>query len=136
MRSIGILLACLTLGCSSAAPEPLMKPGAAHGGVLVNLPNKVGSVEVAVEAATAAGKRSASLIAYFYAPDGSSALTPTPRGVKVTMGGSPPIPLTPQERDGFVARFASAPGIYTEEVRGTVSADVGGQAVEVPFIKR
>jgi len=128
-------------GCGSSAPPATFQAGAPHGGLAFFFPNRKGSVEIIAEpagkgTAGVSARNSRQLVAYFYQADGVTPLTPTPSDVKVDIGGPAPVALTPQDGDDKVGRFASPPGPYTEELRGTLEADVGGEPIRVPFVRR
>jgi hypothetical protein len=122
-------------GCGQAPPETNLLGSAPHGGVSFAFPNKKGAVEIGVEKADGASRGSRVVTAYFYQPDGTTPLSPTPTDVKITRGGLPPIVLTPKDLPDKAGRFASEPGPYTEEIRGVLEA-TAGEKVEVPFARR
>ncbi|WP_435008458.1 hypothetical protein P12x_005668 [Tundrisphaera lichenicola] len=123
-------------GCEPTAPESNLLGAAPHGGVSFVFPNKKGSVEIGVERKEGASKGPRLVTAYFYGPDGTTPLATAPTDVKIAQGSLPPIPLTQQDLPGKEGRFASAPGPYSDEIRGVLEATVEGEKVEVPFARR
>jgi hypothetical protein len=69
-------------------------------------------------------------ISRFYQPDATTAMSPAPTDVKVTLSGTV-IPLAPQP--GERGRFASAPGNYPDDLRGQIELVLDGKTLEAKF---
>jgi hypothetical protein len=132
---LAVVLACPLGGCGGASPAAV--PGAKNGGAMVPLPEKRGFVEIRVDGGGGRGGRgkaeARTIVVYFYGPDGSTELSPAPTGVRLKIGNDPAVPLAPGASDGG---FASKPGDFPDGFRGTLAAQVGGQAIETPVAIR
>ena len=138
------LPALILCGCNGGATPrtgtPL--PAAQHGGHILSLPGGKGFAEILTErgapakgAATKAAKTR--LLAYFYQPDGSTALSPAPSDVKVTLGAAETgrdVKLTPQTTPAGL--FASEPGEFPDDLRGHIDLTLGGEPVKAEFMFR
>jgi hypothetical protein len=137
-----IALACLfAYGCGQEPLKPVAKYNAPHGGSLFEFPNKKGSVEITVappekDAVGVSTKNASQIEAYFFQLDGVTPLSPQPTEVSLALGDATPIPLAPKDLPEKSGRFASQPGSYPGEIRGVLSAKVGGEPIEVSFTKR
>jgi hypothetical protein len=139
-----VLVAALFFGgCSSGGPSSgTSLPAAPHGGQILELPGGKGFAELFTErGAPAKGAKAAPaktrLLAYFYQPDGSTALTPAPSGVKVHLGAAESgkdVTLTPQTTPAGL--FASEPGQFPDALRGQIDLTLGGESVQAPFMFR
>lgn len=135
-----LLSAFVGSGCGVVATSETALPAAQHGGNIVALPGGKGFAELVVDrGAPAKGKAAppARLLAYFYQPDGSSALTPPPSDVKVHLGAADKgtdVKLTSQATPA--GQFASEPGQYPSELRGELELTLGSEPVQAPFIFR
>jgi hypothetical protein len=131
----------LLCGCGGHAPEFAVS-SAPHAGKIVTLPNSLGFVELKVDRpAPSKGSRAAvvksRIIAYFFQPDGSTAMTPAPTDAKVMLGvagSGTAVNLTPQSAEP--GQFASEPGDYPDELRGQIEFQVDGKPVQATFAFR
>ncbi len=140
----GLLLvpALIICGCNGAATTGMSPPAAQHGGNILTLPGGKGFAEILAErspvgkaVAKPAAKRR--LLAYFYQPDGSTALTPAPSDVKVRLGSAETgqdVKLTPQPTPAGL--FASEPGVYPDDLRGQIALTLGGESIQADFMFR
>jgi hypothetical protein len=129
---------CLLVGCAGSPPQ-LPVATSAHGGVLATLPNNRGYAEILIEAGAGGRKSQAKprIVAYFFQPDGTSALSPGPTDVKVKLGTSEKssvVELTPQTDE--TNKYASAPGTFPDGFSGQLDANLGGETIQVPFAIR
>jgi hypothetical protein len=111
-----------------------------HGGSFLALPESQGTVELKNErgAPQPKGSRKAQsnsrIIAYFYGPDSTAAMSPAPTDVRVTLGAAGSgtvVNLAPQPNEP--GAFASEPGIYPDELRGQIDLQLNGKPVQAPF---
>jgi hypothetical protein len=136
----GFLAAAMAAGCGGGSGRAM--PVAGHKGQMTELPGNRGYFEIRAKSAAApAGRGGASLkaaavpiVVHFYGPDGSTELSPAPTDVSVRIGGATGqvVPLSAQTGGGF----ASAPGRYPSGFRGTLSAKIDGEPIEVNFVIR
>jgi hypothetical protein len=109
---------------------------------MLALPGAKGFAEIQAERGTAGmgTKKTAvkrRLLAYFYQPDGSTALSPAPTDVKVRLGSPETgldVKLSPQSEPA--GQFASEPGQYPDELRGQLELTVGGESIKADFMFR
>jgi hypothetical protein len=99
------------------------------------LPASRGFVELKTEtvAQSKSGRKERSksrVIAYFYQPDATSAMSPAPSDAKVALGGKV-ISLSPQSSEP--AQFASEPGDYPDALRGQIDLQLDGKALQARF---
>ncbi len=146
MRSVFVgLLFCsgvTVCGCAAGGPSGSSDamPAAQHGGNIVPLPGKKGFAELLLERDAPAKRGAAAasrLVAYFYQPDGATALTPPPSDVKVHLGSAErgtDVKLTAGSTPA--GRFASETGQYPDELRGELALSLGGEAIQAPFAFR
>jgi len=137
---IGVLLLPISLlcGCGGSAPESPFA-AAPHGGKIVTLPDSHGFVELNTDrAAPSKASRTAvvksRIIAYFYQVDGTTAMSPAPTDVKITLGvaaNGTAVNLTPQSAEP--GQFASEPGEYPDELRGQIDFQHDGKPVQATF---
>ena len=138
---LGLLfsLEITALGCSAggpSAPSDAM-PSAKHGGNIVALPDKKGFAELLIERDAPAKRGAATgakLVAYFYQPDGATALAPPPSDVKLHLGPADhgtDVKLTAQTTPA--GRFVSETGNYPDELRGELALTMGGEPIQVSF---
>ena len=133
-----ILSAGLLCGLRGGCRPPATLPSPHHGGNLVELPEARGFVELRTERGLpskggASRENLARIVAYFYQPDATTALSPAPTDVKVTLGSAGTgtiVNLAPSEEPG---KFASEPGIYTDELRGQIDFQLDGKPVQSKF---
>jgi hypothetical protein len=141
MHHIGISLLIfavgLLCGCGSA-PEPKFS-APPHGGNVIELRDG-GYVELKTEreALSSKGARGAlvkaRIEAYFFQSDGTSAMSPAPTDVKVTLGaegGGTVVNLIPQSE--VPGKFASQPGDYLDELRGQIDFQLNGKPAQAKF---
>jgi hypothetical protein len=126
-------------GCGgTSAPSGTPLPAAQHGGNIVALSNAKGFAELMIEKGKPVkGETKTRLLAYFYQPDGTSAMTPAPSDVKVHLGAAgqgTDVKLTSQTTP--TGLFASEPGQYPDELRGQIELTVGGEPVKTDFMFR
>ena len=103
------------------------------------MPDSKGFVELTTErSATSKQSRGSPtktrILAYFFQADGTTAMSPAPTDVKITLGAagsSPVVSLTPQATDP--GQFASEPGDYPDELRGQIAFDLDGKPVQATF---
>jgi len=73
-------------------------------------------------------------MAYFLQPDTTTAMSPAPTDVKVTLGAAGSgtiVSLAPQSNEP--GQFASEPGNYPEDLRGQIDFQVDGKPVQARF---
>ncbi len=141
LAALFILSASLLCGCGGSTPTATL-PSPHHGGNLVQLAESRGFVELAIKRglrpkAGQKGQNLASILAYFYQPYGTTVMSPAPTDVKVTLGAAGQgtvVDLLPQPDEP--GQFASEPGIYRDELRGTVAFQLDGKPVEASFSLR
>ena len=80
-------------------------------------------------------------VVYFLGPDKAAAMAPPPGDVRVKVippeGEPSELALKAEPKGADTARFASPPGRYDyDELRGEVTATVGGGSVTTPFAMR
>ena|ERR1017187_8999437 len=134
--------ALILCGCNGGPTLGTALPTAQHGGQILTLPGGKGFAEILTERrapvkapATKAAKTR--LLAYFYQPDGSTALSPAPSDVKVRLGTADngrDVQLTPQTTPAGL--FASEPGQFPDELRGQIELTLGGEPVQADFMFR
>jgi hypothetical protein len=139
-----VLVSALVLcGCNGRATMGTPLPAAPHGGQILELPGGKGFAELLTERGAPPGKGAKAapsktrLLAYFYQPDGSTALTPAPSDVKVHLGAAgsgTDVKLTPQTTPAGL--FASEPGQFPDALRGQIDLTLGGESVQAPFMFR
>jgi len=107
-------------------------PAAPHGGNLIALPSDKGFAELMTERNAARGKgaKTTRILAYFYQPDGKTALSPAPTDVKVRLGGSD-VKLAPKSDSPGL--YASEPDQFPDELRGDLELTCGGAPLQAPF---
>jgi hypothetical protein len=131
-------------GCGGS-PQALPPPS--HDGAMFELPGGKGFFEIKTEeeATTSRGSKSKTgptntILVYFYQPDRTTEMSPAPTDVTVKVGfgpESPAVPLSPRAKGAdSPSGFASTPGPYPSGFRGQLSAKIGGEAVEAPFLFR
>ncbi len=145
-------LACLvfaallgsTIACDNPAANMTTRPSPT-GDAMFPIPGNVGYVSVTAEATQAVRgakgkKHSATIVACFYQPDGSTPMEPAPTDVSVKLGvddGAQPIALSPSPGESKIpSRFASPQGEYPEGPQGKISAKIKGQTAELTFSSR
>jgi hypothetical protein len=143
MRRVVLSVAlALALGCSLVGCEqsPATIPGARNNGSMNPLPDGKGFFEIRVDGAGVRGARGGrgspepnTIIVFFYQPDGTTEMNPAPTDVTLKIGRAQVLSLTPQTSGGS---FASKPGDYPVEFRGTLGAKIGGEAIEAPVLLR
>lgn len=140
-----VLLAAPLAGCSHRSSGTFPTEPPPHGGMLLTLPGGRGFAELLVEQPPArSGKdagRDAVIVAYFLQGDRKSPLEPAPKDVRVAVASGPQVPLTPRphpEDPSKAGQFASGVGKYGESgaLSGELHADLGGEAVDLPFAIR
>jgi hypothetical protein len=121
--------------------------------MMIRLPGDKGFVELLNEPEPSDRSRPepTSIAAYYLQSDGKSPLTPAPTDVKfeIDAGRRNPrvkeaptgtIPLSAEPKSGDPAgagHFASKPGPYIlDDLRGTLSAKIGGEEIAVSFAER
>src|SRR5271166_2707560 len=92
-----LLPVCLFAGCGGSTSQSSL-PAAPHQGTLVTLPGGSGFAEIVLDSAAAAGDNRRSqakprIVAYFYQPDGTTAMSPGPSEVKVKVGTGEKSPI-------------------------------------------
>lgn len=109
-------------------------PAPPHGANVILLPDSGGVVELKTEnlALSKGGRKEpikSRIIAYFYPPDSTSAPSPAPTDVKITLGGAgrgtPSALLRSTEAD----QFASETGDYQDTLRGQIDFELDGKPV-------
>jgi hypothetical protein len=133
-------LLCGCGGGESSLSQATVEPP--HRGHMFALPENRGYVEIMTDREGASrGSRApatkARILAYFYQPDGTTAMAPPPTDVKVQIGvddKSTVVALAPQPKEAGL--FASEPGMYPDGFRGQIEAQVNGEAVKLPFLFR
>ena len=128
-----VLGGCGGTGSTSTAGLPAPQ----HGGNIVTLSGEKGFAELMIDKGTTKGASKTRLLAYFYAPDGTSALTPAPTDVKVRLGSADSgkdVKLTSQTAPPGL--FASEPGQFPDELRGQIELTLGGESLQTPFMFR
>ena len=123
----------------STPPPPAHLPSPHHGGEVFELPDAHGFVELIVERGVASkGDRKAQnksrIVAYIYQPDATTAMSPAPTDLKITLGASAAsggVRLVPDPNER--GKFASEPGIYPAEPRGQIDFELGGKTIQAKF---
>ena len=142
-RFLWTLPLCLIVGCGGSSSPSKASLAPPHGGHMFALPDDRGFVEIKTDrAAPARGSRAkpagnARIMAYFYQADGTTAMSPAPSDVKVTIGTeekASAVALAPQTSEAGL--YASEPGPYPDGFRGQIEARVNGGPVTVPFLFR
>jgi hypothetical protein len=143
-RAFVLVPALILLGCNGGGMTGTgtSLPATQHGGQMLALPSGKGFAELLVErgAVTKVAAKSPTkrrLLAYFYQPDGSTALTPAPSDVKVRLGSADSgtdVTLTPQSTPAGM--FASEPGQYPDALRGQLALTLGGESIQTDFVFR
>jgi hypothetical protein len=151
----GALLSVVLLalvGCNSSEPvsEGALPPGP-HRGTIVRLPDDKGFAEILNEPPVEDRRNPTptAIVAYFLKSDSKTPLETMPTAVAFAMasGGrgsrgkqttaTQAIPLSPEPKSddpSGTARFASKVGPYLlEAVRGTLSATIDGQKLDIQF---
>jgi hypothetical protein len=145
MRRVFVVLllssAVTACGCAAGGPSSSsVAPAAQHGGNILPLPGGKGFAELLVErgpptkGTTVATSR---LVAYFYQPDGTSALSPPPSDVKIHLGSADrgtDVKLTSQSTTA--GQFASERGQYSDTLAGQIDLTLGGEPVQASFMFR
>ena len=109
---------------------------------MLTLPGDRGYAEVLIDSGATAGGKSRTqsktrIVAYFYQPDGTNELSPSPSDVKVKVGTaekSPVLDLLPSPKESGM--FASEPGTFPDGFRGELDAKLSGESVQIPFTIR
>jgi hypothetical protein len=90
----------------------------------------------------ARGARRSQIVAYFYAPDATTTLSPPPTDVQVKIGmgaSNTSVALAPQMQTAdsdSIGRFGSVPGSYPDGFQGQVDARIGSEEVSVRILVR
>jgi hypothetical protein len=125
-------------GCGgTGSPSTAGLPAAQHGGNIITLSGGKGYAELMIDKGTSKVASKTRLLAYFYAPDGTSVLTPAPSDVKVRLGSADSgkdVKLTSQTAPPGL--FASEPGPFPDELRGEIDLTLGGESLQTPFMFR
>jgi hypothetical protein len=115
-------------------------PAVQHGGKILPLPDGKGFAELLVERgppSKGATTGTARLLAYFYQADGTSVLAPAPSDVKVHLGSADSgTDVTLSAQTTPAGQFASAPGQFSDELRGQLELTLAGEALQAPFMFR
>ena len=145
VRAVLLAGTAALVGCSASPPPqaPTVVKGP-HGGTTIRLPEDAGFVEFVNEPEPDGRERDATtaLVVYFLKTDGSTPINPAPADVKFeAKGGRKPaqtLALAPEPKTddpSGAARFASKRGPYSlGEIRGRVSASVGGKPVSAEYL--
>jgi hypothetical protein len=137
---IGLLL--VNLGCvcgCGGRPTESSLAAAPHGGNIVQVPDSNVVVELKTDTvAPAKGTRrepgKSRILAYFYDSVSATTLNPAPSEVKISLGAAANgtnVNLAPQSGDP--GQFASEPGDYPDSLRGQISFQNDGKALEAKF---
>jgi hypothetical protein len=137
------LVVLLLSGCggTGSAGNPLPSPQ--HGGSIVALPGERGFVELKTERPPVTKEKkvaptaSTKILAYFYAPDGTTAMSPVPTDVTLRIGTSErgtDVKLSPEPKEAGL--LVSQPGSYPDELRGQIALTLGGEPVKADFMLR
>lgn len=124
------------IGCGGSAIELNPKPSPV-GGAMMRLPRGQGLVAIKTEAADAKSKsrnRPVCIVAYFYAMDGTTPLSPAPTDVVFKIGideKAKNIALSPDVKNPN--RFVSAVGPYANGIQGVIQAKIQGEDVTESF---
>jgi hypothetical protein len=137
---IGLLVLPVVLlsGCGGSPTESKFT-APPHGGNIVELPDSRGFVELKTDRVPAPKKGSTArqksqIVAYYYQSDGSTAMSPAPTDVKITLGAAGSgtiVNLAPQSNEP--GKFASEPGDYPDELRGRIDFQLDGKPVQATF---
>jgi hypothetical protein len=130
----------LLCGCAGSAPEsPFVSPP--HGGNIIGLPDSRGFVELKSlrEPPVKGGSKmplKSRIVAYFYQDDSTTAMSPAPADVKVTLGAGTGnvVSLSPESAEP--GQFASKPGDYPDALRGNMEFTLDGKPVQLTFTFR
>ena len=122
-------------GCGGSLVATGSGPRPAHGGTLLELPDKSGFVELIVEpaGAQAKGRAKGKIVAYFTGPDGTRSPGQAPGDVTFTDESSKKHALKASSDGSSASKFESEPVTLAVggEPTGTLEAKVGGQAVSL-----
>jgi hypothetical protein len=143
MRLTALLLAFALAGCAGD-PVPANVTGSSHlhGGVLAQLPDNLGYVELLNDkrAKGKGGVADTTIVAYVLQPDKNTAIAtlPTEVSVKLTTAKGPltvPLRAEPDPADPVgTARFVSAMGPYDlHELSAEVVLNLGGKTITANF---
>jgi hypothetical protein len=128
-----VVMTASLLGCESTpAPQPPAVIGGPHSGTSIRLEGDKGFVELLNEPKVdARDSTPTALVVYYLQTDGKSPMSPAPTDVSLALiegrSASKTVLLTP----GSEGRFSSPPGPFNlEQLHGTLSATIGGQAVK------
>ncbi len=136
-----LLTASSMIGCSEPVANSNSKPSPT-GGAMFPLPGNKGFVAVSTESPEGPrGSRTkthtTSIVASFFGPDGTSALSPAPTDVNVKIGVDGDAKAVPLPADAKNPnRFATAPGQYPEGFQGKIQAKIDGADVETEVSAR
>jgi hypothetical protein len=152
IRAATLALVGLLFGCDSSTPRGnVVTAIAPHHGTMIPLPENRGFVELInePEVSDRRNPQPTSIVAYYLQADGKSPLNPAPtdvsfaidpgvaRGARGKQGSAQSVPLIAEPKSDDPAgagRFASKPGPYDlTDMRGTLSAKIGGQEISIPF---
>jgi hypothetical protein len=140
---VGLLLcsAFIACGCSAGVTSSTsLMPAAQHGGNILPLPGGKGFAELLIERGAPSKAKTPTtsrLVAYFYQPDGTSALSPPPSDVKIHLGSADrgtDVKLTSQTTPA--GQYASEPGQYPDTLAGQIDLTLGGEPVQASFMFR
>jgi hypothetical protein len=136
---IGLLIIAASLVCSCGrSPSQATLPSPRHGGNILELPDSRGFVELMTQRGTPSkggrGEGKSRIVAYFCQPDATTAMSPAPTDVKVTLGAAGSgtvVTLAPQSTEP--GQFAAEPGNYPDELRGQIDFQLDGKPVQARF---
>lgn len=137
--AIGLIILPIGLLCGcggSTSQSALLSPQ--HGGNIVGLPDSLGFVELTNDrgAPPPKGKQPSKsrIMAYFYGPDATAGMSPTPTDVRVTLGPAGTgtvVKLAPESKEP--GAFASESGAYPDQLRGQIDFQFNGKPVQATF---
>jgi len=125
-------------GCGGSAPESKFT-ASPHAGKIIELPSSYGYVALTTERGGPLKKGSKEkpkpqIAAYFYQPDGTTIMSPTPSDVKIALGaaGSGTV-VNLAANSSEPGAFAYEAGDYPDELRGHIDFQLGGNPIQATF---
>ena len=136
--AIGPILAMT--GCGGGPSMPPAKVEATHGGMLLELPDDHGFVEVAVvpvEGESSTSKKRGKVAAYFLNMEGQAPPSTSPTDVKFTPENGSVLNLTSASGGEPAALFESEPtNLPVGDPPGVLEAQIGGKAISLAIRPR
>lgn len=126
-RPLVLILFMAILGCES---NPTLGPRAPHGGTILPIPDKKGSIEL-VKKEVEGQAEQVRFVVYFSGPnDKPLATAPTATTFTPTGKGAKPVQFKPTGNSD--ASMASDPFPNSEEIDGNLSVTIDGEPITIP----